>query len=63
MVTTSRPLEARIMLMVIVASLDFTALLLAEVGRRQRKVVSLKANAPAQGWLHACNAQMSLELA
>jgi hypothetical protein len=51
------------MLMVIVASLDFTALLLAEAGRRQRKVVSLKANAPAQGWLHACNAQMSLELA
>jgi hypothetical protein len=30
-------LEARIMLMVIVASLDFIALLLAEVGRRQRR--------------------------
>jgi hypothetical protein len=37
MVTTSRPLQARIMLTVIVASLDFTALLPAEVGRRQRR--------------------------
>jgi hypothetical protein len=25
--------------------------------------MSLQANAPAQGWLHARNAQMSLELA
>jgi hypothetical protein len=32
MVTTSRPLQSRIMLTVIVASLDFTALLPAEGG-------------------------------